>query len=100
MNVPEQVLTWLLEPSEPSIRFRTLTELLDYAPDHPDVVQARAGVPAGRSAVRILSQIQPDGEWPWIGSYDSPELGIGYLGELGLDRSHPMVHRAVQARAR
>ena len=29
MGIPDPVLEWLLEPRDPSMRYRTLTELLD-----------------------------------------------------------------------
>ena len=50
-----------------------------------------------KPVAKIISQIGNDGEWPWSCSYDSPELGIGYLGELGLDRTHPTINKAVNA---
>jgi len=30
----DSVINWLLEENEPSIRYKTLTELLDYPSDH------------------------------------------------------------------
>ncbi len=95
MDIPESVLVWLLEQANPSVRYRTLTELLDYGKEHAKVIQARDQIPASKPVQKILAQIGNDGEWPWSGSYDSPELGIGYLGELGLSRSHSTVHRAI-----
>ena len=95
MEIPENVLAWLLEESDPSVRYRTLTELCDYPQDHVEVIEARDRIPDSKAVAKVLAQIRDDGEWPWSGSYDSPELGIGYLGELGLSRSHPTVNRAI-----
>jgi hypothetical protein len=97
MTIPEYVLTWLLEESNPSVRYRTLTELLDTKEDQPEVIETCKRIPGSKPVQRILSQIQENGEWPWSGSYDSPELGIGYLGELGMSQRDPLADRAVQA---
>jgi hypothetical protein len=42
MNIPVAVRDWLLEPENPSVRFRTLTDLLGAPQDDPDVQKARA----------------------------------------------------------
>ncbi len=93
--IPDNVLTWLLDDKSPSVKYRTLTDSLGLSEDHPDVRAAKARVPASKTAQKILAQIQDDGSWPWIAGYDSPELGFNYLGELGLDSSHPRVAKAV-----
>jgi hypothetical protein len=86
-----------LEEKDPSIRFRALTALLDLPEDHPDVLAAREGLSESRIVRRILAQIEPDGDWPFIDGYDRPEYGFSYLGELGLRADHPTVGRAVEA---
>jgi len=96
MEIPKDVLNWLLEKSNPSVRYRTLTELLDYSADRVEVVEVKQKIPDSKPIVKILSQIDEHSEWPWIGSYDAPEYGIGYLGELGLDRSHAKAHQAIE----
>jgi hypothetical protein len=95
MDIPENVLNWLLESSNPSVRYRTLTELLDHSSDDADVLEIKGQIPDSKTALKILSQINDNGEWPWTGSYDSPELGISYLGELGLDRTLTTVNKAI-----
>jgi hypothetical protein len=96
MKIPENVLNWLLEESNPSVRYRTLTELLNVPQDQSKIVDTRKKIVDSRPVTKIFAQIDRDGAWPWSGSYDSPELGIGYLGELGLDRTNPIVDKAVQ----
>ena len=95
MRIPQSVLNWLLEENNPSVRYRTLTELLDYAQDQSEVIEVKKKIIESSPVAKIFSQIDCNGEWPWSGSYDSPELGIGYLGELGLDRTNPIVDKAV-----
>lgn len=97
MEISETVLSWLLNESGPSVRYRVLTKLLDLPESAPEVIEARAQIPASPSATRVLALIQPDGAWPRKGpSTNCPELGIGYLGELGLDQGHPLVEHAVE----
>ena len=97
MKIPENVQTWLLEESNPSVRYRTLIELLDFGQDRSEVIEARKRIVDYKPVTKIFEQIDSDGEWPWSGSYDSPDLGIGFLGELGLDRTYPIVDKAIQA---
>jgi hypothetical protein len=97
MKIPENVLSWLIENNNPAVRYRTLTELLDYAQDHSKVIETQKKIIDSQPVTKIFSQIGRNGEWPWSGSYDSPELGIGYLGELGLDHTNPIIDKAIQA---
>jgi len=97
MKIPENVLNWLLEAKHPSVRYRTLTELLDYAPDQSQVIETKKMIVESQPVSKIFSQIHSNGAWPWLGSYASPELGIGYLGELGLDRTNPVIDKAIKA---
>ena len=96
IQLSQETLDWLLEPANPSVRFRTLTELLGRSSDDPEVMEAKAQIPDFKVVKKILALIHEDGNWPWTGSYDSPELGFPHLGEVGLDRSHPLVDRAAQ----
>jgi hypothetical protein len=73
-----------------------LTELLGYRADCSDVREASAEIANSKTVERILSQVADDGEWPWTDSYEAPEYGIGYLGELGLERSYSRAKRAIE----
>ena len=97
MDTSEIVLAWLLDESGPSVRYRALTELLGRPESDPEVIEAKACIPTSPTAAKVLALIQPGGAWPRQSpSTNCPELGIGYLGELGLDRSHPAVDCAVE----
>ena len=54
---------WLLRSSEPMVRFRTLTELLERTDDDPDVVAAQAAIPDGIAVRALLSDQRPDGSF-------------------------------------
>lgn len=94
MRPPEPVIEWLLDPSNPSVRYRTLTELLDHGVEDPVVIEAKSQILDYPVVKKILSLIKQDGDWPWSDGYDSPELGFNYLGEVGIDKSHELINKA------
>lgn len=109
-EVKNGVIDWLLEEDNPSIRYRTLTELLDRPVDGPAVVQAKGWIQDSKAVQAILKRMHPDGYWLQkkastgemigdgveYGSYATTHFVLGYLAELGLDRSHPEVARAAE----
>ena len=40
VRIPQNILDWLLEKSDPSVQYRTLRELLDREENDSDVVEA------------------------------------------------------------
>ncbi len=50
------IIRWLLEENEPSIRYKTLTELLDYPNDHEDVISAKKKVADCKNVERIFAK--------------------------------------------
>jgi hypothetical protein len=54
---------WLLEPSNPSVRYYTLTDILDLPPWHPQVQEARAAILTGGVVPRILARQSSGGYW-------------------------------------
>jgi hypothetical protein len=53
MEIVPGIREWLLEPDEPSVRWRTLTCLLERGADDPEVVQARAAIPDSKPVSRF-----------------------------------------------
>lgn len=110
MNVDQEVYDWLLEPRNPSIRYRTLIELLDKSMDDVEVLQAREQIPASQMVTKILSKMHPDGYWlqkksitdefvgdgTEYGAYATTHFCLAYLAELGLDRQNPQVAKAAE----
>lgn len=89
-------LPWLLEESNPSVRYLTLTELLERQPDEPEVLTARAAIPLVPPARPILEAQyppaahgdRPGGYWikPDIGyspKYRATIWQILFLAQLG-----------------
>jgi len=54
---------WLLEESNPSVRYLALQWLLDKAPDDPDVVAAQEAIRTSEPVVKLLDAQRPDGRW-------------------------------------
>jgi hypothetical protein len=108
MEINVNVLNWLLEEENPSVRYRTLTELLGRPPNGPEVVQAREQIPSSAAVTNILDRMHPDGYWLWKNTSKGRLVGDGveysdfgtthfclaYLSELGMTGEHPQVHKA------
>ncbi|MFW9965961.1 MAG: hypothetical protein ACFFEA_02310 [Candidatus Thorarchaeota archaeon] len=94
-------LEWLTNKEDPSVRYQSLIHLLDQAPDHPDVLETRNLINSDHKVTRILSKQNPVGYWespaePYKPKYKASYWQIMILGMLGLDRSSPMIRRAVE----
>ncbi len=102
------ILQWLLDQENPSIRYRTITELLDEVVESPDVKATRRRIPGSESVQTILSRMHPEGYWLQenprtgevfgegvvYGAYATTHFCLAYLAELGMRRDHPDVARA------
>jgi hypothetical protein len=104
------ILTWLLDPSDPSVRYRTLTELLDVPANNPEVIAARQNLAQSAAVIRLFERMHPKGYWlqtnprtqktvgdgAEYGSFATTHFCLAYLAELGLDRTHPKVELAAE----
>jgi hypothetical protein len=104
---PKFVHDWLLEPSNPSVRFRTLTELLGESPRSTAVREARAALVSSPAVSRILERMHPGGYWLQknsagvavgdgveYGNFATTHFCLASLAELGMDRTDPSVAKA------
>jgi len=87
-----EVLAWLLEPSQPAIRYRTLTELLGRRQDDPEVRAARSALPRRGFAAELLRGRTDGGWWGSDRSFYTPKYTATHwrmlaLSDLGLTRS-------------
>jgi hypothetical protein len=85
-------LPWLLEPENPSVRYLTLTSLLDRPAGDPDVVAARVAIPSRGAARTILDAQWPEGYWVAPGTGYSPKYKatvwqVVFLAALGAPRT-------------
>ncbi len=58
-----ETVNWLLEPDNPSVRYFTLTCLLDESPDQEESVSARQSIMETGVVPEILSRQSPEGFW-------------------------------------
>ena len=93
---PKAVLRWLLEPSEPAVRYRTLTELLHRPPSDPEVQEARERIPTTGLAAGLLEGRDPEGWWVngqslYLPKYLATNWRLLALSDLGIGRDFPAV---------
>jgi hypothetical protein len=95
------VLRWLLSPSQPAARYRTLRELLDRPETDPQVVEARKAIPRRGWARALLARQARAGHWLepadlYRPKYLSTIWNVQTLADLGVTREHPAMARACE----
>ena len=95
------LVDWLLEKTNPSVRYFTLREFLDKDENEPQIVAAKQAISASKVVKRILSRQNPRGYWgepgnPYHPKYKSSYWQIMILGQLGMDRSDERVRKACE----
>ncbi|UYP46048.1 hypothetical protein NEF87_002333 [Candidatus Lokiarchaeum ossiferum] len=106
-KIPNEVLEWLLEPSNPSVRYRTMLELLDYSPKDPEIQQTYKEILNWKPVLKIKKAMHPEGYWTVkvekgniIGkgteyrTFNTTHWVLGYLAEYGLTRKEDFVNIA------
>jgi hypothetical protein len=108
INLDTEILEWLLEDENPSVRYRTFVDLLGRPAEDPEVIDAKDRVLTSEAVVNILTRMHPDGYWLQQNPRTKKTVGDGveyeafltthfclsYLAELGLDKQHPDVSKA------
>jgi len=94
-----EVSKWLLEGNQPSIRYLTLTELLNRSETDSDVEAARERIPITGWAKDILAKQNPAGYWVdgtslYRPKYVATNWMLLILSDLGLTKEEPRVRRA------
>ena len=97
----ESPLDWLLEESNPSVRYFTLGEILNKSESDPQVEHARRAISRSQTVVRILAKQNPEGHWEEPGSPYHPKYRSSYwqimtLGQLGVGRTDERIGRACE----
>ena len=62
----ENIINWLLEEKEPSIRYRTLTELLSKPENDSEVIEAKEAVLQSKNVCRLFDRLDDRGLFPHI----------------------------------
>jgi hypothetical protein len=90
MDIKDPAVNWLLDSGDPSIRYLTLTEILDRPSDSKEVVAAKKQIPNGPIVKTLLSGQQADGGFgvhpyqKWTGAH----WRLVSLVELGIPRGY------------
>src|SRR3989442_5125696 len=95
----KSALDWLLEDDQPSVRFLTLTQLLERPLDDPEVVAAKGMITRKGWAEEILAKQDREGWWVsgeslYRPKYLSANWMLPILSDLALTRSDPRIKRA------
>lgn len=75
LKIDDPTLNWLLEDENPSIKYLTLTELLDEPIDSPQVKKAKAAIAKSPMILSLLSDQESDGGFgcnvydKWMGAH-------------------------------
>lgn len=77
MDTNADIINGLLEEDTPSVRYRTLTELLDRLADDPEVVRARLQISSSPAVTNILDRMHPDGYWLFKNASKGKLVGDG-----------------------
>ncbi len=99
MTESGEVLDWLLDASQPAVRYKTLVSLLDRQEADPDVRDARAAIPAKGWARDVLRSQRPGGHWEsrkdlYRPKYTATVWRLIVLADLGLTAADPRVRTA------
>ena len=93
-------LPWLLEPENPSVRYWTLTDLLDRSTDDPEVRAAQAAIPTYPPVAELLVAQKADGYWVKRDHYLPKGYGtywvLSILADLGLTAENEHVRRGCE----
>lgn len=92
----DPVVAWLLDPSQPAVRYRALTELVGLPESEPSVREARADIPRRGWAAEILAARDPGGWWVqsqdlYRPKYTSTHWRLLVLSDLGLTRANEAI---------
>ena len=99
LNPKHRAIDWLLEESQPSVRYLALTELLDRPEKDPEVRGARKGITRTGWARDILAKQSPGGYWVdernlYRPKYVATNWMLLVLSDLGLTKEEPRIRKA------
>jgi len=104
MTIEEVASSVLEQNSGPVVRYGLLRDVLCRPTGNPELVQARKRLEASRCIRELAGEQRPVGGWGRFHSRNTrrkqripiTEVGVERALALGLDRSHPILHKAPQ----
>jgi hypothetical protein len=108
MMIPDNIAAWLLESTDPSLRYRAYTELLGHSDLEERSMEYRRAIDGSPALRRILGAMHPEGYWLFrkkgtplmVGdgveylSAATTHYCLAYLSEMGATRANPLVEKA------
>jgi len=97
----ENSVDWLLEETNPSVRYFTLRDVLGKSENDPQVVAAKRAIPDSAIVKKILRKQNPKGYWEdpsnlYLPKYKASYWQIMVLGQLGMDKTDERVERTCE----
>ncbi len=97
----ESPIDWLLEMSNPLVRYFTLRDILARPDKDSEVLEAKRLVPNSAIVQKILQKQDTQGYWenpgsPYLPKYKSSYWTIMLLGRLGMDKTSEQVAKACE----
>jgi len=97
----DKVVEWLLEESNPSVRYFALKDLIDLPASDPSVAKAEKGIMLSGAVPEILTRQNDDGSWAdpdkfYMDKYKGSIWTLLILSELAPDPNDPRVRKACE----
>jgi hypothetical protein len=97
----EDSAEWLLETTNPSVRYFTLRDICGKSENDPQVMTAKLAISESKIVERIFHKQKPQGYWedplnPYHPKYKSSYWQIMTLGQLGVDKTNEKVKKACE----
>lgn len=98
VTLDRDVLNRLLDPADPALRAKVLTDLLDQPNDHPDVKSSRSRIHEQPWVRATLAAHNGDGTWGrgFYNKYDGTSWVLLHLSEVGAPMEHPAIQAGVE----
>ncbi len=92
MEIAEDTLDWLLEPSNPSVRYHTQRMILGLNDNHSEVIESKRLIMGSDIVKKILAEQNPEGYWAeeedlYLPKYRATTHQLLILAELGATRT-------------
>ena len=99
--IPEKIIDWLLEDDNPSVKYYTLTSLLEKPYNDEDVINARKAIMEYGLVPQIVEQQNEDGSWGipdkfYTLKYTGTVWVLLLLSELAADPQDPAIKKACE----
>ncbi|MBN1682153.1 nitrogen fixation protein NifH [Candidatus Bathyarchaeota archaeon] len=92
---------WLLEENNPSVRYFTLRDILNYSEKDKELIIMKKEIPKDKRILKIFNKQKLEGYWedpnrPYLPKYKSTYWQIMILSQLGLEKSDERVSKACE----